>query len=323
MTTEWKLDGEHPVVARLVALQGAMSDDAFARQHLTCSGSSWGRIKGGKYHAGDNTAMLGKLEKDLAAMEDATEAAGPGGISDEILPLRIISLGMRAVKKAWGEFRDRLVVVLAPTGGGKTTLARFVKQVYGDRVVICEASETWRGSYIAALHGVLAAAGEKSLPLSARLSEAKLIETLTGRGRIIVIDEAHYFGPATINLVKLILNRTSCTVLLLAIPQLWDRMSRTAWEEAKQIRSRTCDILKQESVAEADVAAYFDHHLNGQWSGLAAEDRRVITNRVATAARQFGQLNTVARIAREMRGEARVTRDEIDAAVKAVKLLQA
>lgn len=295
------LDTDHPTVQRLMAHQGEMSDEAFCKQHLSCTGSSWGRIKAGKYYPGkDHTLMHGKLEKNLAALDDATTSQGRGATPIEILPLRPIRFALAALKKAWSEVRDRCVVILAPTGGGKSTIADFLHEQYGDKVVCCEASETWRSSYIAAIHGVLDALGEKNLPHSARLSERALVQRLKKTPKTLVIDEGHYFGPATINLVKLILNATKCHVVILAIEKLWKDMASDAWKEAEQIQSRTCDLTIHDCVAEEDIDTYFSHHLNGAWSGLNAEEKSRVTHRVALAANQFGQLNTVARIAKEL-----------------------
>ena len=43
--------------------------------------------------------------------------------------------------KSWGI--NRVVIVLAEPGGGKTTSMRQLAARYGDRITLCEASEVW------------------------------------------------------------------------------------------------------------------------------------------------------------------------------------
>lgn len=318
------LDAQHPVVSRLIELQGTASDAQFAKRWLTCSASSWSRIKAGSYHAADPARMADKLEGSLAALEDA-RASGAGSI-DDIVPLRLIRQGIAAVKRAFGEPRDRLVVVLAATGGGKTTLARAISETYHGRVISAEASETWRSSYLAATHALMRAAGIRDLPHSTRLAEVALIDHLRAAPRLIVIDEAHYFGPATINLVKAILNQTSSAVVLLAIPALWERTKQAAWDEAEQLRSRTCALVRAEEVDQHDIDSYLRHRLNGSWTSLPDSDRSSAISLVGATANRFGRLATVARVAAELEveiGDRAATTSDIDAAINTVKLLRA
>lgn len=316
-----KIGPEHATVKRLVELQGSLSDSQFAKLHLSCSGSSWGRIKAGAYHAANGEHMLEKLTADLAGLE---KKAATRGAASEIVKTTLIEQGLRAVRRAFGEERDRLVVVLAPTGGGKSTLARAMREGLTG-VVTVEASETWRTSYLAACHAMLRALGVADLPAGTRAAERRLIESLATSPKLIVVDEGHYFGPATVNLMKAILNQTSSTVVLLAIPQLWARTKRAAWEEAEQLRSRTCALVEVRELTAGEVETYAAATLGPVWTGMAKEERAAAAKVVAQAGNTFGLWATVARIAREIRADTEgraATSGDVLAAVKVVAALR-
>lgn len=296
------LNPDHPVVARLMEMQGAMSNSAFVARWLkpACSVSSWGRIVTGKYHEGDHSLMLGKLEERLAELErhHATEGAARAA---DIAGTTLVRLGMRAVDRAFGEPRDRLVAVLSPTGGGKTTFARALEAKHAGLVRV-EATETWRSSYLAGCHAMLRALGAGSLPSGTRAAESLLLESLRTSPKLIVVDEAHYFGPGTVNLVKAVLNRSASTVVMLSIPELWERMKRSAWEESQQLRSRTCAMVSVDKLSTQDVAMVFARRLEGplRRDGIEAEEARKMVAAIKEAANGFGLMATVARVVAEL-----------------------
>lgn len=293
------LSPEHPVVARLMELQGDTSNGRFAKRWLSCTGSSWGRILQGKYHAGDPARMLEKLELDLAGLERHRAAATAARASD-IAGISLVTMGMAAVDRAFGESRDRLVAVLAPTGGGKTTFARALALKHQGMVQV-EASETWRTSYLAACHALLRALGVATLPGGTRAAESLLLQILKASPKLIVVDEAHYFGPATINLVKAVLNQTASTVVLLSIPELWERMKRSAWEESEQLRSRTCAMVRCEELPARDVAMVFAKRFGSRVTGH--EEAREMVEAIRAEANRFGLMATVARILAEIEAD--------------------
>lgn len=300
-----RLTPGHPVVARLIELQGAASNAAFAERWLKpdCSVSSWGRIRDGKFHATDHARMLEKLEGRLAGLE-RHHAADTAARAADIAGTALVRLGMRAVDRAFAEPRDRLVAILSPTGGGKTTFARALASKHQGLVRV-EASETWRSSYLAACHALLRALGHGSLPGGARASESALLDALRASPKLIVVDEAHYFGPGTINLVKAILNQTASTVVMLSIPELWERMKRAAWEESQQLRSRTCAVVAIDTLAEKDVALVFARRLETPLRAAGAKERdaRDMVAAIRAEANRFGLMATVARILGEIEAD--------------------
>lgn len=317
--TPIRLDSTHPTVAALVDFQGDLSDAQFARQHLTVSPTAWGRVKAGQYNAADHSRILARLT-------DSLDTLSVRGRASDILPIGPLRAAASAVATAWGQPRDRLVVVLAPTGGGKTTLGRALSDTYRERSMVVEASEPWRTSYLAPLHAMLSGLGIDPAPYtSARAAERALIDLLRGAPRLVIIDEAHYFGPGTVHVVKALLNQTACTVLMLAIPAMWARLSRAAWEESAQLRSRTAALLLADRIRDEDLRHYCSLRLPG-WGAMSSGDQAAALGAIRDAADRFGLWATVSRVAVEAVAEAAdagvLSLDTIRAALRAVATLR-
>lgn len=287
-------DADHPTISRLLELQKDATDKEFAKQWLSVSETTWYRVRLGKYKAANHASVLRKLTNDLAELED--HLALTSGRRSEILPLSHISQARSALHLAFLEDRNRLIIILADTGGGKTAIARGIARDFQGRVVNAEASETWRKSYLAGLHGIGLAAGLQDMSRNnTRAAETELIAELTIRPRIIVIDEGNYFGPACLNLIKLILNRTASIVLLLGLPTLWQYITKASQVESRQLRNRTAALLQFDEVKLADVRLALETTVPS-WPSLG-KDRDIALKKIREAANRFGLWNTVFSIA--------------------------
>ena len=296
------LTSKNPVIQRLVELQGQEQDATFARRWLGISPTSWYRLKNDGYGANPDH-LIERCRGGLAALEDYLSLKAKNGVPRRVIKLTIVKQALSAIKVASAESRDRLAVVLAPTGGGKSMTIAAVQEQYPGRVAIAEATEPWRGSYLAACLGVGKALGLSDIPTNKRLAESAVITELTARPRILAVDEAHYFGPSTINLIKAILNLTNTTVLLLAIPSLWSRMKSHAWEEAEQIRSRTTATVDIRECGYQDVSKFIEDRIPSAKSDLGEAYQPSIA-KIVTAANRFGLWDTVERICAEATSQA-------------------
>ena len=152
-----KIETQHPVILRLAELQAGQSDKAFAKRWLTVSETTWLRVRTGDYSATDHSRVFDKLSADLARLEDhlvITDGADP-----EVLPLQHIAIGLAATRCAFGQARNRLVIILAETGGGKTSIAQAIREEFPGACANAQASEPWRTSYLAALQSIADACG--------------------------------------------------------------------------------------------------------------------------------------------------------------------
>ena len=291
-----------PFIRRLVELQGDETDDRFARRWLGISGTTWYRLKQNDYQANPET-VLHKCEGGLQALEDYLAYRERNGNTGKILRLSIVRQVLDAIKVANAAIRDRLVLVLTPTGGGKSWTAMALKEQYPGRICITEATEPWRKSYLAACLSLAESLKLQDVPTNNRLAEKSIIDELTSRPRIVVIDESHYFGPGSINLVKAILNLTQSTVVLLAIPPLWGRLKSHAWEEAEQLRSRTAATIEMREIGLKDLKIFIEDRLPKAESDLNSDYETALA-KIQTSANRFGLWDTIELITTNAREEA-------------------
>lgn len=289
MTPKIRIDSTHPVVARLIELQESESDKSFADSKLSVSETVWNRIRNGKYQAEDHTRVLRKLSNDLAAILETQQIQG--SIAEKrIIPLSHITAARDALNIAFAEERNRVVIVLADTGGGKTIIANSIKRDFAARTAIVEASETWRKSYLAGVQDIARACGIAAPSENTRRAQEELI-TLLQKPRIIVIDEGNYFGSACMNLVKAIVNKTQSIVVILAMPTLWQTLTKKSNQEARQLRNRAAAILEFGKVKKADVRLALESSIPN-WSTLNGSTAAAVAA-VTDNANRFGLWNTV------------------------------
>lgn len=322
---------DHPAVKALVAHQARLSetDVGFARRYLRVSGSTWGLIKSGKY-AGmvkDLDSILHTCKSALAVLDDQEEQAHLPGAPAKILKFDHVAAVLGAVKGCYGQPQNRFVAFLAPSGGGKTTVARAIEETYLQAATRVEASESWRKSYFAAGVTVARACGfTANYPVTQGPAkvEADLQGYFAKEGSVLVIDEGHYCGPAALNLIKFLLNRTSCRIVLLAIPELWERMEKAAYKEVEQLRRRTAAKIVFAKLELSPVKQFLKSRLAG-FSDLEAKDAGEIANVCATEANRFGYFDTLERICAEVTDEAGsrpVSLDLVKAAISRVGALR-
>lgn len=276
-------------------IQGEVSNKQFADAHLTVSETVWFRVRGGKYPAEDHTRVLNKLTDDLSRYLDREEMESSVK-TQKILPLSHITAARDALNLAFREERNRVVIVLADTGGGKTMITRSIARDFSTRTIVVEATEAWRNSYLAAIHGIARAAGISEPRQNKRQAEIELLELLNKQPRIIVIDEGNYFGSAALNLVKAIVNQTRSIVVILALPVLWKFITRASSQEARQLRNRAASILDQfDTLRKSDVTLALNETVPN-WNTLNGSSGAAV-NIVMDAANSFGLWNTVFTIA--------------------------
>jgi type II secretory pathway predicted ATPase ExeA len=313
----------HPTIKALIAHQERLdlSNRRFAERYLDCSDATWSRIRGGIY-PGDCASWLEKWQGVLQTLQDEAESASKRG-DQRIVEHAELRAAVTAIKRCANAPQNRLVVYLASTGGGKTTLARKLRDIYLDQVVTVEASEPWRDNYLAGLRAMLDVLNlESQLMFATKIdAETLLIDELARRPRSVVIDEAHYAGKAALNLVKLILNKTQSRVVLLAIPQLWAQLTNKAAQEAAQLRRRTAAKIQVDAIRRDDCQKFLGAKLAG-FATLNGAEKEVVSACLTTANR-FGYYDTLQRICDEVAEEASetLTADIVRAAIIRVEAL--
>jgi type II secretory pathway predicted ATPase ExeA len=289
-------------IARLAALQTQLgeSDGKFAKRWLDTHATTWLRLRDGTYAAADWTPMLARVHRAIHSIEQFLETATLHG---GLLALEHVRQAITAVRMAAKQTRDRMVVVLAPTGGGKSSIVPLLCLEFTEQVVVCEATETWRDSYLAACMGIAESLQLELAATSARVVEAAVLAELKARPRKLVIDEAHYLGAPTLNLVKAILNKTGTIVVLLAIPSLWTRLTMKARDEFAQLRARTCSRIQASAMGKDDLNLFLASRVLG-WSEMTEESQAEARTEVKMAGEALGLWDTAAQIASLVNGSA-------------------
>ena len=178
--------------------------------------------------------------------------------------------------------QERAVVFIAKTGCGKTTLARHLVEKVG-RAVIISASVSWRSGLYSVLSSFLLALGQP-VPLTSRAAEVALMTFLTQNKITLILDEQDFFGRDALNLVRQILNGTRASVILLMIPETWDRLVRQGGEYGSQFCRRCATIVKAPDLTHREALTFLRETLRGH----SDSDLKPAAMALAISANKFG-----------------------------------
>ncbi len=158
------------------------------------------------------------------------------------------------VKAMTSQTPARLVIVEGNSGMGKSCALNSVKRIYGARLLMIEASDTWGDRPNAFLASILIALGQSNIPIN-QFIRAQKVETLLKESRRgLLIEEAHHLGPKCLNVLKTLMNKTGCEAILFAIPTLLKRLEHIAYEEAVQLfTNRLAERIKLTAINKKDV----------------------------------------------------------------------
>lgn len=270
-------------------------------------------LRAGKTDGYDVAAQLASYRGVMAAVEELSgEGAAGERVYDDLGPVVALRRAFAAVAQAAGT--NRVVVVQGESGVGKTTAARVLQGRYGSgRIVLVEASDVWGDNPSCLLGGILRALGRTELPpaRSARLGECQAALCLSRR--CLVIDEAHHLGPHCLNAVKTLVNTTPGEFILVAIPSLWAKLQKNAYQEARQLTTNRLSERVQLKLADADVARYLSKFYPEEAQSALRHAARLV--RVQAAA--SGNMAFVRDTVRELR-DAPPTPENVARAVEAV-----
>lgn len=313
MTTE-EIHMLAPRIERLNELRGrvaaiedkAISDADFARRFLPFSSTTWSKLQSGTYAGGYET-IARRLDDAVADIEsripNIEDAASTRRAFRRTTLARSVLTALAAAREGLDD--RRVVVVLAPTGGGKTAIRDYL----ATRNAVCvEGRQAWRSSYRAFCLDVARAAGRK---LSANMAEYRIEDEMLGalraKPRVLYIDEANTMSAQCANAIKLIVNETECCVVIAAIPELWDRFLSGSVQEAAQLVNRCQPILRAPRISAADAKLFL---------GPKTVAIPGAVQKIAEAANAFGCFRTVMAIDAELAECDAPGADELEAALK-------
>ena len=254
--------------------------------------SSW---LGGKYR-GDNGRVGSLVERWLDTERSLAEARTGGRARHAELGVTLTVQALAAHAQANAD----LVLVYGAAGSGKThALRRFCVERAGAFYVAMSPAVTTAAAVLSRIAQVLDVGA--GVTTAARL-ELAVVEQLTGRDAVLVVDEAHHLTAALLDEVRCVHDVAGCGVVLAGNDPLWSRLA--SGERAAQLVSRVGARRRLHRPSEGDALTLAETLLQRAPQG---KGRRAVLD----AARGLGGLRAVAKLVAQGAVFARL--DESDA----------
>lgn len=326
--TRWKPSAEQTAI-----LNGLLEEQAkeksqadFVRRWLPFGGSAWTQIVGVLEPPRLNDQgdlVLSYFDRLSPAGREATFEKLAGVLEripmERSLALRLREVTVlrtskvRALEQALRECAEkpgpeRLVLMLAPTGGGKTMCCNYLAERLNARIV--EVRDVWRHSAtgFVPLQDICRAVGVRvGRGVTMAAMQDALVRYCLERRIVLAFDEGEHFGRSSLNLVKFLLNKTRIVVALFCVPNEYERWEDYWPNEAPQI-ARRCHACIELSVVDPEDAGLF--FPAGQFADKASE-----LNYLATEASRFGHFSLVKRVADKLEGVSKAGHDDVQKAV--------
>ncbi|HVU26528.1 MAG TPA: AAA family ATPase [Verrucomicrobiae bacterium] len=254
-------EADREIIDALRALEKDSGKSArqFAADHLTYSETVWGRVQSGEYFkmVSDPEKVIITLRRDLGRLQREMALSGRYTNTEwkQTDEARAIFKAMDACRVKPMSDPNRLILYLAPTGGGKSQLCGQAVKRHNAKVV--EARESWLRGYFTCLRDIGTALGVKVEKIyTPDALEDEIIEALIRRKTTLAIDEGEFFSARSLNLIKLFLNKTPTVILLCAIPEAYEAWTKANSHEARQVRRRTHAVIRLSPI-HPDMAAKF------------------------------------------------------------------
>lgn len=211
----------------------------------------------------------------------------------------------------------RVILFEGDTGTGKSSaLVRLVEK-YGQRILPMQCWDAWDDSPMALLGGILDGFGEKFQPFSLVARLRLVVQHLKARRVFLAFDEAHHLGPRQLNTIKGLVNETPGEFGLLAMPTLWKKIERDAWQEVRQLTgNRLAERIRIDGINQSDVKKLLERRAR-------VVDPRAIRHVADEArsggAKNRGNLQFVSKVCRALVEKHPDTVPELEDVVAAVK----
>ncbi len=135
----------------------------------------------------------------------------------------------------------RILVVLAPTGVGKTSTARWLVAARAEERALLRCRPSWRNKLGHLSAGMLDALDETPPSTAPAALEDALVKALTRAPRTVFVDQAHEGGVALMHLLRCLVDETPSRFVYLAYPTAYKAVlhgSSDAMTEAKAFLGR-------------------------------------------------------------------------------------
>jgi hypothetical protein len=291
-----------------------LSEAQFANRFLPFSAATYCKLQTPDKYGARLDSMIVKCEEAVDKIQARVEALQARAKADAGF---VRTAFARAALGAWQKAQDdegtRVIVLLGPTGSGKSEIGRHMVTKLG--AVCAEGRQSWKSSYKAFCRDVSAAA---KAPVTARLcdehrAETAMLDALGPRAGTLYIDEANTLGPFIANGIKLITNQTLHTVVIAAIPEMWEDFCGRATNEVKQVLNRCQAVIRFGGVTESEAKIFM------AGCGLPEADMSAACRKVCDAANEIGAYKLVVRTAAWLRAQESPAPADVEKAVCLVR----
>ncbi len=301
------------LLALLELEKGYKSSAEFVKECLPCGASMWSQIKDTLdadkktcyFDAVSAEATAEVFRKLAVALIDARRQSAQENVDIlEISQLRAVDQSVRECKGKTSP--ERITLYIADTGGGKTIIANHLERVFSATTV--QTRQPWCKSEYTALKDIGAALGARNMDsmITATLEDA-LVKAISSRSVVLTFDEAEYFGGDSLNLVKMLLNRTSMRAVIMTTHAGFQKWERRYRDEADQIKRRVHSTVRLTGIDPKDAALFFPE---GQFSD---EDKAL--RLISEHAGKFGNYSMVRRVADRLRGVKKAGPTDVEKAI--------
>ena len=247
-----------------------------------CSQATLSQWLGGTY-AGDVDAVTGRVRRWLdTRAELATHDISAAGL-DRHVPYRHTASVHQALAYAHAE--GDLACVHGRSGAGKTAeLKHYAETRSGTHyIAMSHAVRT----VPAMLRDVAEAVGAGGVHRSARDAERAIVASFTGRGALLIVDEAHHLTPMLLDELRCIRDMSGCGIALAGDDTLWTVLAGS--RRCDQIVGRIAVRVSLKQPSDDDVLDLVSRIIGHRPEGAAA-------TRVLGAARGPGGLHALRRL---------------------------
>lgn len=217
-----------------------LADAEILKRYLALgSNRTYKRIHTGEGIEGlDADEWLAKYQKVWDQIQTETLVRSAEPVYDDLSPTVAVRAAVARLMRETGQ--QRLVVVQGDTGSGKTVSLRAVAAIYGGSAFYIESHEGWNSPAAAIRYlaqGLRITPGDADAkPQSTGDWIELVVKVLKARGRrLILLDECQHWSGEVLNILKTLINRTDCVFVVGAMGTLWDKLTATRSQEAKQL----------------------------------------------------------------------------------------
>jgi adenosyl cobinamide kinase/adenosyl cobinamide phosphate guanylyltransferase len=242
-----------------------LSDAQMVRQFSGLgSDKTFRKIREGELESLNVDAQLPKYRGVWAQIEELAGAAAEEEIYDDLQPALHAGAAVAGLIPQRG--MTRLVMVVGPTGSGKSRCAELALKKYPGSAHKVEAHEGWQSLNCALGDMLLAVGGVKSaddLPSGSGQRLAAVIAHLKSSRKLLWIDEGHHATAAVLNAIKTILNKTDSVIVIGCIDTLWRKLAARSWEEVKQLfYNRLFELVTLEAPKREDTILFLSRRVS-------------------------------------------------------------